>query len=183
MYIGVNRKKEILTDLENSVIRKAIETSQAYIENITGQNFESREFTAFAWVKGEVLKLSIPLINLFSIRTISGESIEIDKEYPMLNDQPELRLLSKLPKGTKIIIKGEWGYLENGETPLLIKEICEKLTLLALDKYKLPIGVYEQWTDGNKIKISEKMIDRSMTGIPEIDQVLRKYKRRKVFSV
>lgn len=106
----------------------------------------------------------------------------------------ESRYFGVFPRGTlNIAVTGSWGWLEKQAdgtlvTPKQIKKIVKILAVAWLDQIGgggllsvlRSYGITEEKTDRHSYKLSEAMSGGSLTGIPIVDMVLRRYMARDI---
>lgn len=189
----------------NDMVDEAILITDSCIEKVCGQWFESREKTLYFDGDGtNLLVLDKPLISLSSIalRFLGMDFTPYDSSYFAVYADPDYSRIKALstfgfgypsafPKGPQSVkLVGTWGYLEDGATPLLIQRAALELAPIYLgtlvtgepqERLK-KLVFYEEETDEHRYKIAEKMVNGLLTGIPSVDRVLARYKRKGTVS-
>lgn len=106
----------------------------------------------------------------------------------------ESRYFGVFPKGTlNIAVTGSWGWLEKQAdgtlvTPKQIKKIVKILAVAWLDQIGgggllsvlRSYGITEEKTDRHSYKLSAAMSGGSLTGIPIVDMILKRYMARDI---
>ena len=170
----------------------AIALASQYIDNVTGQWFDERELTIlFDGDGGTLLYTPAPIID---VTTIEIDETEIDEdEYTVYNrtvpddrKNPKIVFEAGMTIGKQnVSVEGSFGYLEDDETPILIKKACVKIALrdaaLMTDSSRgdeITRGrVISEHTDGHSITLAELARSGGPTGDPEIDAILAGYRR------
>jgi hypothetical protein len=142
-----------------------------------------------------ILPLPLPIISLNSV-TEDSDSIALtdiiiyNRYYPDDRYRPRLQYEHRyniFPRGNQnIVLDGVFGFVEkDGTTPADLQEAAIKMMLFELAPFvgkagfKLPrIGVITQeMADKYSYKIQPGETLNGVTGVPEIDKVLYKYRR------
>lgn len=183
----------------DELVEQLIKLSCDYIDRVTGQFFEPREFTVRIDGRGgKNLVLPLFLITCDYIK-VKGEIIE---DYVLYNrimpidDRPYPKIYRNVgwPEGImNIEICGTWGYVEVGNlTPEPIKRAAMKIAMYqfpllsnaeAQEEKNLQGVLQSETTDGHSYALSGDILaslaSEAITGDREIDQILRSYTRSK----
>jgi len=120
-----------------------------------------------------------------------------DQSYPRIkifdssSRSLQFRSLGVFPKGTlNVRVTGQWGFVEPDgaggfKTPLMIERSCRIMAIVwlasisdgslldVLQKY----GLTKERTKHHAIEIAENMAAGNLTGLPMVDNMLRRFKR------
>lgn len=200
---------------------------QQFIEKATGQFFESRSLDFKVDGPGtRILFLQVPIISISALYTNDDFDTAIDTDtyeaynrtpYDSTEDDrlnPRIVLVSSSgtsifqPSGSGIFVKGrmnqrlvgDFGYLENGDTPELIKRALLKLVVNTLaelgDPSSSPVDplaqfIKEEKTDGHMIKyaslfetVTPKRLDYlDIVGDAEVNGILKLFRAPRVVDM
>lgn len=201
LYLTVDEMMDEITVLaerpaEAKLLLK-IKLAQKYIEKITGQFFNQRTLTLNLNGSGNyLLKLPFPIIELTKIefKNSDGSYTEYELSYFEVFNRylPDDRTYPKIESDTYIFpeeknnirLTGSFGYVESdGSTPELIKEALKMIVRLWMFDTDTNKGnqrkskVYFDKGQNNENRISEAVATGTLTGDPEIDNILRWYTR------
>ena len=185
--------------ISDEELEKLIKLSCDYIDRITGQFFEPREFAIRIDGRGgKNLVLPLFLIDVWYIK-INNEFIDdfvLYNRITPVDDRPYPKIFrnEKWPEGImNVEISGTWGYVEaDKSTPEPIKRIAKKLAIYnfpalidkeAQEEKNLKGLLLSEMTDGHSYELAEgavtNLFTNSITGDIEIDEVLKQYTRSK----
>ena len=190
MYLTVQEvRDEGLTDYTDEQIEKAIEVATSFIDNFTHRWFENRTAVIVEHGGDRLIQFDNPIISISSVAIDEYDFVDYDVYADLHN--PHI-ILNNVGQYRTAIITGEFGYLENGETPKLIKRACMKM----VKNYAMPIysdeaqeldfsqNVVKEKTDEHSYELGkghdEKLIN-TITGDYELDTILTMYS--KVFGI
>lgn len=201
LYISVDdMMEEILVLAERPTEAKLllkIRFAQAYIEKVTGQFFNERSLVLNLDGSGNyLLKLPFPAIDITKIefKNADGSYTEYDLLYFEVYNRyvPDDRNYPKVESETYVFpsgknnirLTGTFGYVESdGSTPYLIKEALKMIVrqwMFDTDTNKGNIRkskIYFDKGQNNENRISEAIATGTLTGDPEIDNILRWFTR------
>ncbi len=207
-YITVEEAKAeiLLLDEQDSISDLEIEAKlifiQEYIEKLTRQFFNVRDLTLLIDSFGtRIIALPVPIISISKIEIDStngfieqdlSKFIIFNSFYPDDRDYPKIeRKDAFFPEGKKKIrVTGSFGFVnEDLQTPEPIKVVTKLLFLnwfkgVSTGKKNLRDGKTYFFKDEKYEKrITESMSIGSLTGDPEIDNILIQYKRAEAISL
>lgn len=177
---------------DDAQLERLIAVSCSFIDNVTGQWFESREkVIRLDGRGGKNLILPVFLSEADYVK-ISGEVVEDYVLYNRMEDRayPKIFRAVRWPKGRlNIEISGTWGYVEeDGTTPPAIRRAAMKLAMYnfpalsdteAQEEKNLRGILLSETTDGHSYSLSEGAVSSlsagAITGDTEIDQILKSY--------
>ena len=161
-----------------------IQLATAYIDRATGQCFEIRRRTYNLDGPGvDTVFFRVPIQQL--VRVVIDDTTSADPATDFFFEGRRLvRKCAVFPRGRgNVVVEADFGYLEDGVTPLLIKRACILLVIR-----NAPKAGTEEAVDARRqgMIVSEKIRDYSYqlsdlaqsggpTGDPEIDGILEMY--------
>jgi hypothetical protein len=160
-----------------------ITLATSYIDRVTGQFFESRRQTYTLDGPGvDTLFFRVPIVEL--VRVVIDDTTAGDLAAFVVDGRRLVRRSAVFPAGRgNVVVEADFGFLENGETPELIKRAAVLLVIRSVPK-----AATEEAADARKqgMIVEEKIRDYSYklgelaqsggpTGAPEIDAILEMY--------
>ncbi len=187
----------LLADYSDDRVLEMIILAADYIDLMTGRWFEDLLKTMTLDGTGNKLMVfDVPIISISSIviGNWSTTPAEIDvttyrayNRIPEDRQNPRIKFYEKVKEGVQNVqIVGHFGYVdEDGNTPILIKRAMKKmvigsLPLLSSDESEertQEMKLIEERTDGHSYKLSDLLTEGSITGDPEIDDIIERFKR------
>jgi len=207
-YITLDEAKEEIAllkdqdDISDEQLESRILFIQEYIEKLTNQFFNLREkvFLVDSWGT-RIITLPVPIISITKIE-IDSENRFIEQDlsgyiifnrfFPDDRDYPKIeRKDAFFPKGNQNIkVTGTFGFLnESLETPQPIKMVTKMLLLqwfkgVSESKTRLRDGkTYFKKDERFETRITESLSIGNLTGDPEIDNILTRYRRAEAVSL
>lgn len=171
------------TSAEDARVTFLIDLSTKYIDRVTGQFFESRRRTYTLDGPGvDTLFFRVPVVEL--VRVVIDDTTAADLAAFVADDRRLIRRGAVFPRGrANVVVEADFGCLEDGETPALIKRVCILLVIR-----NAPQAATEEAVDARRqgMIVEEKIRDYSYkladiaqnggpTGDPEIDAILEMY--------
>ena len=160
-----------------------ITLATAYIDRATGQFFESRRKTHVLDGPGvDTLFFQVPVLDL--VRVVIDDTTAADLSAFTADERRIVRRGAVYPRGrANVVVEADFGFLEDGATPALIKRACVLLVIRSA-----PQAATEEAADARRqgMIVEEKIRDYSYkladlaqsggsTGDPEIDAILEMY--------
>ncbi|MGD8720019.1 MAG: hypothetical protein PVH29_14505 [Candidatus Zixiibacteriota bacterium] len=160
-----------------------IDLSTRYIDRVTGQFFESRRRTHTLDGPGvDTLFFRVPIVDL--VRVVVDDTTAADLAAFVADERRLIRRGAAFPRGRgNVVVEADFGFLEDGATPALIKRVCVLLVIRSVPK-----AATEEAADARRqgMIVEEKIRDYSYklsdlaqsggpTGDPEIDGILEMY--------
>jgi hypothetical protein len=182
-----------------SRIRPLLDEATAYVDKACGWFFEPREL--FLSVAGRGVPTIEPPVPPIWIDRIEAGGVELDDSEVFVIGAPVnpgfeapsiTRRAGVFPKGNgSVLIEGTFGYTEidgtdDGRTPLSIRRATMLLVLRWLDPLasagaedaRVRARVIEEKTRDQSYKLApEQAMSSGLTGDPEIDDILLRYRR------
>lgn len=186
-----------IEDYSDARVTEMIIKSADYVDLMTGRWFEDLEKTLIKDGTGnKLITLDVPIISISSIEigdwSTTPEAIDVST-YKVYNRKPEddqnphIKFYNKVKKGVQNVnIIGHFGYVdEDGNTPVLIKRVMKKLTIGSLpllssdesEEQTQNMKLIAERTDGHSYELSDLLSDGSVTGDPEIDDIIQRFRR------
>ena len=191
-----------MEEASDARLERLLDEASRVIDRVTGWYFEPREATYLLDGRGAPsVEPPVPPLRLDALR-VDGSLFSTDPEdlqtvgSPVQPgfDAPRLRLLNGyvFPKGlANIQARGLWGYTEDdgtpeGRTPLEIQRACmllvlHRLPLLgdteAADDARNRWRIIEERTRDQSYKLAAPGASETLTGDPEVDSILSRYRR------
>ena len=169
--------------MEDARVVALIQLVTAYIDRVTGQFFENRRKTHALDGPGvDTLFFRVPIVEL--VRVVIDDTTAADLAAFVADDRRLVRRGAVFPRGRgNVVVEADFGCLEDGATPALIKHATVLLVIR-----NAPKASTEEAVDARRqgMIVSEKIRDYSYqlsdlaqsggpTGDPEIDAILEMY--------
>jgi hypothetical protein len=185
-----------LTEIaDEAYISRLLEANQQRIERWTGRIFRAYEQTRLVDVK-RTITFPNPIIQVHALTWVSSHwpggpvGVDIDR-YVIRNEHyPEYRADSynidvyvSCPPGVKTMkVQASLGYLQDGDTPEMIKHALAMLTVYSTSPtYSEEIArrhLKRETTDGHSYELDPIASIHSLSGFPLVDEILQIYKRK-----
>jgi len=186
----------------DSYVQDRIALAQSLIEELTGRFFEKKEayVVTLDGTGHELLWLPVPPAGIDSITKVEVGGDELDADdyellMPSVPDgrfNPKLRLLSGYwPTGkSNIVITGDFGFVDPGETPTTpvnIKHLCKKIAVWGLPMVGDPEAqrggrIIQESLGDYSYRLSE-ISQRGFFGDSTVDGLLAMYKTKRIRGV
>lgn len=186
-----------LADYSDDRVLEIIILAADYIDLMTGRWFEDLLKTMTLDGPGNKLMVfDVPIISISSIAIgdwnttpaeIGDTTYKVYNRIPEDHQSPKIRFYEKVKEGVmNVQIVGHFGYVdEDGNTPLLIKRAMKKMVLGSLpllssdesEERTHEMKLIEERTDGHSYKLSDLISSGSITGDPEVDDIIQRFKR------
>jgi hypothetical protein len=181
-------------------LRTLVEEAGGLIDRITGWFFEPRTATLRLDGRGTPsLEPPVPPIRLDRL-AIYGQDVALPEAVDVIGapvgpgfDAPRITLRRSrcFPRGTaNVIAAGRWGFTEpdgtaDGRTPLEIRRACILLVLRGIDPLAGAASsdarnrwrLLEERTRDQSYRLAELRVGNPLTGDPEVDAILARYRR------
>ncbi len=190
----------LLEDFSDDRVLEIIILAADYIDLMTGRWFEDVLKTMTLDGKGnKLLQLDVPIISITSIvigtwGSILNDLTPVDDTYykvynriPDDYQNPQIMFYNKVRKGFQNVqIVGHFGYVDvDGNTPQLIKQAMKKLVIGSLpllssdasEEQDYKMKLVEEKTDGHSYKLSDLLSEGSLTGDPQVDNIIQSFRR------
>jgi hypothetical protein len=178
------------TSADEARVEFLINLATRYIDRVTGQFFETRRETYTLDGPGtDSIFFPVPIIELVRVVIDDTTAADLETGYFVnrfaVDGRQLVRKAGIFPAGRgNVVVEADFGCLEDGDTPALIKRACVLLVIR-----NAPKAATDEAQDArrNGMIVSEKIRDYSYelselaqsggpTGDPEIDMVLESYK-------
>lgn len=184
------------TDYPDPDVDESIALACSAIDRICGYPFDSRtETRPYDGSGTTLLVLDIPIVSItkVEIRTgpgsftpydMSNFAVYTDDKYPrikIINPGYSIVGLSEFPQEPQSVkLTGTFGY---SQTPLEIQRAALLLAIALLTEDVDPADRLKQFkieeeTEDHRYKLSEAMVESRQTGIPAVDRILKRYRRK-----
>jgi len=160
-----------------------IQLATSYIDRVTGQFFESRRQTYVLDGPGvDTVFFRVPIVDL--VRVVIDDATAPDLAAFVVDNRRLVRRSAVFPRGPgNVVVEADFGCLDDGETPALIKRACVLLVIRnapkaateeAVDRRRQGMIVQESIRDYS-YRLSDLAQSGGPTGDPEIDAILAMY--------